>query len=408
MAVVLIPRTDGTIITDALSTWANVGAGQGAFDGTTNQTEANSSAANAHGSAPVGTNYIGKDWGAAVTHKVTQIKCYGPNNNSLLYGGGGTGTATLAGSNDGSAWTTLDTFNCDGTNSQVVTRTSATINTTTAYRYHRISATGDGVAGCGIAEFELYEDAVALPTGGQSLSLPQTSPAFPLSLRTWTQSYNPNLIGKDRFFGLAGHPNFDWPLPRGPVYPISLRTHIDPMKILLRGQDRFYDGPGRAPVFDWPNPRGPQYPVQLRTWTWSFNLNLIGKDQFFGLGGRPTFDWPLPRGPVYPVSLRTWLQGFNPLLYASPAPTPAPFSQTDWPIPRGRGYPLELRAWAQSLAPFYGAVIPLNQDEWRLPPGRARLDSLYSWVQSPPLPLGGVELHAQPFINASVGFMWNR
>ncbi len=140
LVTTLIPAADGSIITDALSTWGN---SANAFDGITVQAEASCAAANAHGSAPAGTNYIGKDWGATQAHRVTKLVLTGPSNNSLLYGGGSTGTITLAGSNDNSAWTTLDSFSNSGGNGETITRTS-TITATTAYRYHRVSITATG------------------------------------------------------------------------------------------------------------------------------------------------------------------------------------------------------------------------------------------------------------------------
>ena len=38
-------------------------------------------------------------------------------------------------------------------------------------------------------------------------------PIYPVSLRTWSDQTRRQLIGEDEFFGLAGHPNFDWPNP---------------------------------------------------------------------------------------------------------------------------------------------------------------------------------------------------
>lgn len=154
LVTTLIPAANGSIITDALSTWA---ATANAFDGTTVQNEANSAAANAHGAAPVGTNYIGKDWGAGQEHRVTKLILYGPSNTSLLYGGGTTGTILFEGSNDGSAWTMLDSFSNSGASAEVITRTG-TITATTAYRFHRVSATGNGVNGCAVAEVQFYRD----------------------------------------------------------------------------------------------------------------------------------------------------------------------------------------------------------------------------------------------------------
>jgi len=143
-----------TVITDALSTWQTPG---NAFDGITVQTNAQSAAANAGGAAPVGTNFVGIWLGAGNRHIVRKIILTGPSNNSLIIGGGATVTASFDGSNDGSAWTSLDSFTTSGANAQVITRT-ATILAITPYEYFRISAPGNGTAGCAVAEFQLFED----------------------------------------------------------------------------------------------------------------------------------------------------------------------------------------------------------------------------------------------------------
>jgi hypothetical protein len=156
------------------------------------------------------------------------------------------------------------------------------------------------------------------------------------------------MIGKDTFFGLAGHPTFDWPNPRGAQYPTSLRhfdqgnlnsTLLGPVvEYILRSplyaQRQFakiviadlfpnlltttLGGEVQAPfaMLDWPNPRGYTPSTELRTWLQALDL-LTGQDQFFGLAGHPNFDWPNPRGPGYPISLRHWDQGnLNPTLLA--------------------------------------------------------------------------------------------
>lgn len=143
-----------TVITDLLSTWATPA---NAFDGTTVQTEANCAAANAHGSAPVGTNFVGIWFGAGNRHIVTKIILTGPSNNSLLMGGSAV-TASFDGSNDGTTWTSLDSFATSGANAQVITRTKSTIVAVTPYEYFRISAPGNGVNGSAVAELQLFED----------------------------------------------------------------------------------------------------------------------------------------------------------------------------------------------------------------------------------------------------------
>lgn len=155
MAVQLIDQAVGAIITDVLSVWADTTK---AFDGNTSQTEANSAAVNGHGGAPVGTNFIGKDWSAVGSglKTVTQVKLYGPTNSSLMHGGGTTGVITIDGWN-GSSWVPLDSFSNSGANGEVITRTSATLSISTAYSKHRVAAPGNGVNGCAICELEFYE-----------------------------------------------------------------------------------------------------------------------------------------------------------------------------------------------------------------------------------------------------------
>lgn len=155
LLVQLIDQAAGAVITDALSTWGNTA---NAFDGNTSQTEANSAAANAHGAAPAGTNFIGKDWSAVGNglKTVLQVKLYGPTNASLMHGGGTTGTITIDGWN-GSSWVQLDSFSNSGAFSEIITRTSATLNISTAYSKHRASASGNATNGCAICELEFYE-----------------------------------------------------------------------------------------------------------------------------------------------------------------------------------------------------------------------------------------------------------
>jgi hypothetical protein len=144
-----------TVITDALSVWQTP---SNAFDGITAQTAAQAAAANGNGVAPVGTNYVGIWLGTGNRRIVRKIILTGPSNNSLMIGGGATVTVSFDGSNDGSAWTSLDSFTTSGANSQVITRTTATIVAVTAYEYFRVSAPGNGANGCGIAEIQFFED----------------------------------------------------------------------------------------------------------------------------------------------------------------------------------------------------------------------------------------------------------
>lgn len=112
----------------------------------------------------------------------------------------------------------------------------------------------------------------------------------------------------------------DWPNPRGPEFPVSLRTWTDSYKLQLIGKDRL---PTRQS--DWPNPRGPEFAIDLRTWTNSYKLGLIGKDAL------PTRqrDWPNPKLPG--IDTRADQQSRN--LALTQVVVQAPFSVREWPNP---------------------------------------------------------------------------
>src|SRR5215475_9793283 len=138
-----------------------------------------------------------------------------------------------------------------------------------------------------------------LPTGEQIYTLPPVGPEYPTSLRTWTGlpvpavaanpfyqldwpinlgpiqplrswtwSYNLNLVGQDKL--PVGEQISDLP-PRAYEYSVALRSWI--VNLL---QSTLYPLPYGVQIYDLP-PSGPLQP--LRSWTWSYNLNLIGKDQ---------------------------------------------------------------------------------------------------------------------------------
>jgi hypothetical protein len=156
LVTTLIPPASGSIITDSVSGgWARAA---NAFDGNTNQAGAACAAAQGDGAVSGGSLvFIGLDWGVNQAHRITKIVLYGPSNN-LLMGSGGATPILFEGSSDSLAWTTLDSFNSGGVNSDVITRTASTIVATTAYRYHRISGVGNGVNGKAIAELQFYRD----------------------------------------------------------------------------------------------------------------------------------------------------------------------------------------------------------------------------------------------------------
>ncbi len=136
MAQTLIAAGDGTRIGDMTS-----GGGlAAAFDGTTSQAEG-SSARNS-GSQTIG--YVGKDWGSGVTKTVTGFIAYGSNDLGFTGnsppGACGAITVTLQGSTDNFSSSIVDLGNVNaGTNAAGLVATKLTgIDTSTAYRYHRL------------------------------------------------------------------------------------------------------------------------------------------------------------------------------------------------------------------------------------------------------------------------------
>lgn len=146
----LIPAGDGTII----GNMNNEGLHASAFDGNTSQAFG-ATAATAGGPT---SGYIGKDWGASTTYKITRFRMWSPNddffngnNTSLefrLYGN----SASPSTSTDG---TQLYTASYPSGTNQNVDVTSG-ITTTTAYRYHWIYIAGPGGVQVRCAEAQFY------------------------------------------------------------------------------------------------------------------------------------------------------------------------------------------------------------------------------------------------------------
>lgn len=184
------------------------------------------------------------------------------------------------------------------------------------------------------------------------------------------------LAGADRFFGLAGHPNYDQPNPRGPVGVIDLRTWTQAPSLALTTSNP-------APPFincDWPVPRGAQPGIVLKTWTDPLKLNLLGSFQ-------PTsFDWTNPPRSAFSIDLRTWTQSTpNLLTTTNPAP---PFINCDWPVPRGAQPGVTLKTWIDATKvnllgkdQFFGAAgqPPANLD-WPNPRGAMPASDLRTWI----------------------------
>jgi hypothetical protein len=151
----------------------------------------------------------------------------------------------------------------------------------------------------------------------------------PYQLRSWTWTYNLNLIGKDQL--PVGNRISDLP-PR--VTPAAIQTWISQVNLALSRP--------AAPFSqtDWQNPRWPQQAVTNRTWTAGYNLNLIGKDRL--PTGEAVFDLA-PRGHIYPPDLRTFVRQLNLALIVPPAPLPK--NQKDWPLPGAPHYPISIRSF---------------------------------------------------------------
>lgn len=124
------------------------------FDGTTSQT----SAAGARGLGGLASAQIGKDWGSGTTKTITRLVTHCPNDDGYRGDAAAIGYS-LQGSPDNSAWTTLFSGTLPaGLNQGATTVNTASIDTSTAYRYHRVNLTGNSINALNIAEVQFYED----------------------------------------------------------------------------------------------------------------------------------------------------------------------------------------------------------------------------------------------------------
>ena len=267
-----------------------------------------------------------------------------------------------------------------------------------------------------------------LPTGWQV-----NQRSFSVQLRNWTQSA---FSGVDTFFGQAGNPNddwqnpvlaknrtgaavsaesnvwqnytalgilvtaypvvlsFDWPNPRGYTFSNELRTWLADFPQELIGQDKFFGAAGN-PNLDWPVPEGQRFvsktfSVGLRTWTATLPIGLIGKDGFFGLAGAPNFDQPNPvagqKNYTFPAQFRGYTESTNPALF----PSGKPLLQTDWPNPtlakdpRGRALRAWQEAWQNYVVIGLQVSLPFGLSEWPNPKGyiypAGIRGSTYTWT----------------------------
>jgi len=147
----LISQGTGTAIGDMTG-----GGGLAAsFDGDNSETFANSS------TIPSATTaYVGKDWGGSTTKLITGFKIWGTNDQGFVPGSNPSVTVSLQGSTDNFVSSTVNlgfTGGVEDVSSLQITELTG-LDTTTAFRYHRlkISVTGSAVQ-IGVAEVEFYE-----------------------------------------------------------------------------------------------------------------------------------------------------------------------------------------------------------------------------------------------------------
>jgi hypothetical protein len=232
------------------------------------------------------------------------------------------------------------------------------------------------------------------------------------------------LRNQDKFFGLAGHPTFDWPVPNGRPYPVALRsysvgnllettlapndrpfaqsdwpvpkgranpasnlTHTEAVKLLLASKDVIYAASGEAPAYDWQVPKGRTGSVSLRQW----DNTLAGTQLYFVQPPFRQTNWPVPKGRTPPTSLREEHHVFL------VRPDFLPFRQTDWPVPKGRKSSIVLQTWTEQYKlellnkdQFFGAAgEPAPHTDWPVPKGRTPSVSLRTWTDSLKLNLSG-------------------
>jgi hypothetical protein len=126
-----------------------------AFDGTTSQGWSASARKD-----PSSNITVGKDWGSGVTKKVARFKAWAPNN----YTFGNAGTMKLQGSTDNFSSSIVDLWSGSYSATTAETKDISTgIDTSTAYRYHRLYCTG-GSGGGAFAEIEFYKDVTSPST----------------------------------------------------------------------------------------------------------------------------------------------------------------------------------------------------------------------------------------------------
>lgn len=207
------------------------------------------------------------------------------------------------------------------------------------------------------------------PPGEQFYDRPPIGPLRPAdypepATRTWTWQYNPNLIAKDQM--IVGKQVTDLP-PRDYQRPQDLRTWIWNYNLNLIGQDRMVVG---EQITDLP-PRAYPEPA-TRTWVWNYNVNLIGKDKL--PVGEQLTDLP-PRAYPEPAT-RTWIGVTVP-----PVTIVIPFNQDDWPTPRAYAEPATRTwAWSYNINLIAQDVLPTGEQVSDLPPRAYSEPATRTWI----------------------------
>lgn len=152
------PTPSSTVVAGATGTAIGDMTGGGglaaAFNGTTSQIF--SSGAYKAASAAGYNNTVGKDWGSGNTKTIARFVVYASNDYGVLGVGGGS-SVKLQGSNNGSAWTDLYTSGTVLTAGGTTLDVSSGIDTSTAYRYHRLNVNGNGSNSVDVVELVFYE-----------------------------------------------------------------------------------------------------------------------------------------------------------------------------------------------------------------------------------------------------------
>jgi hypothetical protein len=231
-----------------------------------------------------------------------------------------------------------------------------------------------------------------LPVGDQVTDLSPKGYPEPAT-RTWVWSYNLNLIGKDRL--PTGDQLYDLS-PTGPIQT-PFRSWTWSYNLNLIGKDQLpigdqsydlspkgYQEPATRTWTQWYNlnligqdklpagrqiyelPQPPIYPQQTRTWTWSYNLNLIGQD-ILPIGEQLS-DLP-PTGYTYPNDNRTWINRLNLALVVAAAQLPE--NQYDWPNPKAPLQPANGWTWSYNLNLIGKDQLPVGAQSTALPPTAA-------------------------------------